>query len=165
ADDEPLPPRAEVRRLVRRALAAAVAELGWPREAVEVTLTLTGDEGIRTLNRRFRDRDRPTDVLSFPLLDAAEVADLRDGRRPPGYPPALPLALGDIVLNLREAVRAAARYGHSPEREIAFLAVHGFLHLLGFDHDRPEAEARMQALTEAALARIGLRRDAAGEER
>lgn len=161
----------EVERLVADLADIVINQLGWNWSSgggesgsgqgclrLELTLTLTGDEQIRQLNRQFRSLDEPTDVLSFPVLTDHDLSLLMAGRRPAGEPPDIPLLLGDIVLNMEEAQRAAARYGHSVQREVGFLFVHGLLHLLGFHHDDSEAEARMNMLTENALQRLGLQR-------
>jgi len=145
--------------LVKAVVRSALEVLGWPLPPVEVSVTLTGDERVHELNREFRGVDRTTDVLSFPLLDPVEIEDLKDGRVPYGYPEDAPVMLGDIVVNVPEARRAAERYGHRFQRELGFLVVHGLLHLLGFDHDHAEGERIMSALTEAALGRLGLSRD------
>lgn len=148
--------------LLRRVLQHALAELALPLP-VGVDLTLGDDDLLLRLNRQFRGRDETTDVLSFPLWDDAELTQIREGRRPVGAAPGEPVPLGDIVINAAEAARAAERYGHSTERELGFLAVHGLLHLLGHDHDRPEREEAMQALTERLLAGVGLRRAQDGD--
>lgn len=96
----------------------------------EVCLTFVGPDRMRTLNRKFRKTDRPTDVLSFPLLST-----VREGRAR-GH-------LGDIVIAPEVAWRQARRLGHGLERELEVLAVHGFLHLLGYEHSpRMEREER-----------------------
>ena len=101
----------------------------------EVSVTLTNDAYIRTLNHQYRQMDRPTDVLSFALNEGAEPeifggSDIN--------------VLGDIVLSVERAEAQAAEYGHSLRREIAFLTVHGMLHLLGYDHLK-EAERLARA--------------------
>lgn len=98
-----------------------------PIEAYEVGLTLTDDPEIQELNRTYRQQDKPTDVLAFAALEAAE----------PLIPELLavePLPLGDIVISLETAQRQAAEAGHSLGQELVWLAAHGFLHLLGWDH-------------------------------
>jgi len=133
-----------LRRVVRGALASADL-----RDAVEVGLLLTGDDRVWRLNRDYRGEDRTTDVLAF-VLEESEVAF-------PRPPDALP-TLGQVVVSYPQAVRQAAEYGHTVEREVAFLVVHGLLHLLGFDHQRPDDEARMLSKQEAIMTSLGLPR-------
>lgn len=155
-----------LRRVVRGALASADL-----RDAVEVGLLLTGDDRVRQLNRDYRGEDRTTDVLAF-ALEESEVAFPRPpdalptlGQVPPDALPslgqspsdALP-SLGQVVVSYPQAVRQAAEYGHTVEREVAFLVVHGLLHLLGFDHQRPDDEARMLSKQEAIMTSLGLPR-------
>lgn len=104
----------------------------------EVSVTFTDNEGIHELNRKFREVDKPTDVLSFPLFDFEGETD---------EPPVDEIMsnLGDIVISLEKAQEQANEYGHSFEREVAFLCVHSMLHLLGYDHetsDEDEVEMR-----------------------
>ena len=123
--------------LVRRAIVATLQYEGVKKDC-EVSVTLTDNEGIRALNRSYRDLDRPTDVLSFPLCE--ESGDV--------------LQLGDIVLSLERAAEQAEEFGHSFERECAFLVVHSTLHLLGYDHETGEEDEldmrkRQTAIVEA----------------
>lgn len=110
----------------------------------EVSVTLTDDAYIRTLNRQYRQMDRPTDVLSFALNEGDEPA-ITGG-------PEINV-LGDIILSVERAKAQAEEYGHSLRREIAFLTVHGMLHLLGYDHieeaERIEMEREQKAVMEA----------------
>lgn len=114
----------------------------------EVSLTVVDDEQIHELNRTYRGVDAPTDILSFAQLEGDELA----------APPGGPVLLGDLVLSAERAVAQAQEYGHSLEREVAFLTCHGLLHLLGYDHETAEAEAEMMGKTEAILADLGLGR-------
>ncbi len=116
-----------LKMLVRRAVLATLAYEHVTGRA-EVSVTFTDDEGIRTLNRRFRQVDAPTDVLSFPLFE--------DG----GGGAEFEHMLGDIVLSLERCRAQAEEFGHSFERECAFLTVHSTLHLLGYDHINSEEE-------------------------
>lgn len=115
----------------------------------EVSVSLVSDEEIRELNRDYRAVDRVTDVLSFAL---------RDGESNYGVVPDELEPLGDIVVSVPTAVRQSQEYGHSVEREIGFLCVHGLLHLLGYDHETESDEAEMTRLQEAVLGRAGLQR-------
>ena len=115
-----------------------------------VSLHLVGDEAIRELNRDYRGTDTHTDVLSFPLHDP-------DGMRfvlPPGQR----VALGDVVVSYPRVQEQAREYGHSEERELAYLVAHGVLHILGYDHEEPDEQARMREREEEALAPLGLTR-------
>lgn len=138
-----------LKMLVRAAIEATLdyEQYGNP---VEVSVTFTDDEDIRKLNRQFRNIDRATDVLSFPLFDYSGEED---------EPPVDELMgmLGDIVLSLETAQRQAAEYGHSFEREAAFLCVHSMLHLLGYDHETgDEDEADMRRRQSEILDGMGL---------
>lgn len=115
----------------------------------EVSVSIVDDQTIHRLNREFRQVDRPTDVLSFPQWEPGEEPSVIAGE---------PIPLGDVVISFARAQEQAVNYGHSLEREMAFLAVHGFLHLLGYDHQNEEEEKRMFSRQEAILAQVGLKR-------
>ncbi|HBT47345.1 MAG TPA: rRNA maturation RNase YbeY [Peptococcaceae bacterium] len=146
-DKEPDP---ALERLLTELLEQAARQEGVPHGA-EVSVTLVNDAEIRRLNRTYRGVDAPTDVLSFPLRDAG------DGE-PPIKGGEEDLLLGDIFISLETAERQAAAYGHSLEREVGFLALHGFLHLLGYDHDTPDREEVMFRRQEEILGKVGLAR-------
>lgn len=132
--------------------AAALAAEGMPPYA-EVSVTLVDDDEIQTLNRDYRGKDAPTDVLSFPIWEPEEIADLR--LHPERYPER-PLLLGDVVISVPTAIRQAEEYGHGVDRELAYLCVHGVLHLLGYDHEEEAARQAMRQREEAILAEAGL---------
>ena len=134
ADGYPITHR--LKMLVR---AAALSTLVYEdmRGVCEVSVTFTDDEGIRALNLQYRGIDKATDVLSFPLTD------YESGEEPPADEPCS--MLGDIVISLERAAAQAEEFGHSFEREVAFLCVHSMLHLLGYDHvtsDEDDADMR-----------------------
>ena len=112
----------------------------------DACLMLTTPEGIRALNRSFRKVDAVTDVLSFPSREGEALAGPEDGY------------LGDVALCVARAEEQAAAYGHSLGRELAFLCVHGALHLLGYDHMEPAQERAMFARQEEILNGMGLTR-------
>ncbi len=116
-------------------------------EDAELSLFLTDDETVHELNRTYRGVDKTTDVLSFSQREG-ENPDLWDN------------LLGDVIISVDQAQRQAVEYGHSMDREVGFLTVHGVLHLLGWDHEEPEDERRMMGKTEDILAAIGLTREA-----
>jgi probable rRNA maturation factor len=138
------------RTAIRRALWAAARSEGLSA-VCEVTVTITDDEKIRYLNHVNRGIDRSTDVLSFPLGEDGNF-DIN--------PETGGVMLGDMVISFPHAVRQAFEYGHSLERECAFLAVHSMLHLLGYDHETGEADERiMNEKTEAILKTAGYARE------
>lgn len=143
------------RGLIRRAINAALKYEKFPFDA-EVSVTLTDNAAIHEMNREYRNVDRPTDVLSFPLMEYDEVRALYESETDPDGEPA---ALGDIVISLEKAEAQAKEYGHSTERETAFLCVHSVLHLLGYDHELgEEQEKEMFSKQEAVLKRMKLTR-------
>lgn len=132
---------AEVDAVVARAANAALTAAGADPDR-EVVILLADDDAVRELNARFRDKDRPTNVLSFPAPDA-----------PPGFPAG---PLGDIVLALGVCTREAAEQGKTVESHLTHLVVHGVLHLMGRDH-MVEAEAEaMEAEERAVLSGLGI---------
>ena len=121
---------------------------------VEVSVLVTDDAALQALNRDYRGEDAPTDVLSFAAEDQSS-----DG---PAFvlPPDAPRYLGDIAISYERVVAQAAEYGHSRERELAYLTAHGVLHLLGYDHELGAAQAAaMRAREEAAMERLGLQHE------
>ncbi len=105
------------------------------RANAEVSVTFTDNAGIRKINKEHRNIDKHTDVLSFPMYERDELSELSYSDT---------ALLGDIVISLERAVEQAEELGNTPLREIAFLAIHSTLHLLGYDHERSEAEDREQ---------------------
>ncbi len=137
--------------LLERAI-ATLLELEQVPGPLEVSVLITDDATLQQFNRDYRSIDAPTDVLSFgDEQSSAFVAN-----------PDLPRYLGDIAISLDRVLAQAADYGHSAERELAFLAIHGALHLLGYDHETSPADAAaMREREEAALDRLGLSREGA----
>lgn len=127
------------------------AEVEGITEDYEVSITLVDNETIREINREYRNKDAVTDVISFALNEEGE-----DELKIIGG--AAEQLLGDIIISIPQASEQAESYGHSFERELAFLAVHGFLHLLGYDHLTEEEEKTMFAKQEDILQAYGLSR-------
>ena len=139
------------RMLIRRCCQAVLQTEGFPEEA-EVSVSFISNEEIKNLNRDFRNVDSVTDVLSFPLGENG-VYDRN--------PESGALLLGDIVISMQKAEQQAELYGHSLQREVAYLTVHSMLHLLGYDHVNGGLEqVRMREREETVLAKLGLTRDA-----
>lgn len=130
-----------------------------PYEA-EVSLTLVDNNRIHDINKEFRDIDRPTDVLSFPMVeydDAGEFAFLED-EDDCFNPETGELMLGDIIISLDKVEEQALAYGHSFTREYAFLIAHSMLHLMGYDHMTDDDAAVMEAKQRAILDNLNITR-------
>jgi len=144
---------ARLESLVRSAAEAAVAESDFPQLAtsersVEISVLLASDEEARTLNARWRGKDRPTNVLSFPQAETCELESLADDGPE--------LILGDVVLAHGVCAREAQERGLPLNDHAAHLVVHGTLHLLGYDHCGEESARDMESREIRALARLGI---------
>ena len=122
---------------------------------VSVSINFVSDEEIQRLNREFRNIDKVTDVLSFPNLNKTPNEKLKKFRKLADFDTNL-LFLCDIVISKNVAKKQAREYGHSLKREVCFLALHGFLHLLGFDHIKEEDEKIMTKLQNKILSEVSL---------
>jgi len=128
-----------------------VAEKENVKEGAEVSVTFVSNEVIQQINREYRGKDKPTDVISFALEELGEEEIEVVGEE-------LPTILGDIIISVEKAKEQAEEYGHSFLREIGFLAVHGFLHLLGYDHMTEQEEKIMFTRQKVLLEQYGLHR-------
>ncbi|WP_204213238.1 rRNA maturation RNase YbeY [Christensenella timonensis] len=144
----------EIRTAIEKALQAAEREAGMP---CCLNIMLTDGEGIRELNREFRGIDKETDVLSFPAYELSGLFAQTAGGIDLEYVDG-DVFLGDIAISLERAQEQAEEYGHSLVREAAFLALHGTLHLLGYDHMSPEEEERMTGRQEEILNSVNIGR-------
>ena len=120
---------------------------------VDVYITLTNNEEIHKLNKEYRDVDRPTDVLSFPMYERDEIAGLKNDTDDE-----IEKILGDIIVSIEKVREQAEEYGHSFERELAYLVTHGMLHLLGYDHMIEEEKAVMRKREEEILETLNITR-------
>ena len=159
-------------KLLHEVIEAAAKYLNLP-EGIELDLSIVSNEEIQVLNRDYRGLDKPTDVLSFALTEvsseydvdfahldltdeAEETEDLEETEFEDEE--AIPQHLGDIIISYPLAQEQAQDYGHSLDRELAFLAVHGFLHLNGYDHQTEEEAQEMFRIQEEVLTTYGLTR-------
>ena len=145
----------KLKRLVKRAITASLDYMGFEKNS-EVSVVFTDNHGIHELNKLHRDIDRPTDVLSFPMLEYDENGDIIEELLE--YGESGKLCLGDIVISLERAKEQSEEYGHSFEREVGFLTVHSMLHLLGYDHMVEEDEKEMFSYQSKILEEMGLNR-------
>jgi len=129
------------------------------KEAAELSVILTDDAYIQNLNLEYRGVDQPTDVLSFAMQEeqpGTPVLDREQMKR--ACPDDLPELLGDIFISVERAAEQAQSYGHSLERELCYLGVHGLMHLLGFDHNQPETAGKMRQAEEEILEKYSIKR-------
>ena len=158
--------------MLHEVIEAAAKYLNLP-EGIELDLSIVSNEEIQVLNRDYRGLDKPTDVLSFALtevtsefdvdfahLDLTEEAEETEDLEETEFEDeeAIPQHLGDIIISYPRAQEQAQDYGHSLDRELAFLAVHGFLHLNGYDHQTEEEAQEMFKIQEEVLTTYGLTR-------
>lgn len=132
--------------IARKVIDYTIEHEDFPYET-EVNLTLTDNEGIHEVNKNFRQIDRPTDVLSFPMLSYEQAGDfsrLEEDYDDNFNPDTGEIMLGDILISVDKVLEQAESYGHSEMREFSFLIVHSMLHLFGYDHMTPEEAAVME---------------------
>lgn len=132
--------------LAREVIEASLDYAGCPYET-EINLLLTENEAIQEMNRNFRGIDRPTDVLSFPMIEYGKPGDFTDleERDECFNPESGELVLGDIVISKEKVLSQAEEFGHSLRREFAFLIAHSMLHLIGYDHIEEEDRLVMES--------------------
>lgn len=151
----------EYEEIAEKVVEAVLDYVGCPYEC-EVNILLTDNEGIRQMNRQARGMDKPTDVLSFPMIpfeeecgfsvveeDIASYFNADSGE----------LMLGDIMISLDRVISQAEQFNHSKKREYAFLIAHSMLHLSGFDHEQEDERIRMEQIQDEILNHIGYTRD------
>ena len=148
----------EAEKLMARSSRAALKKVA-PHWRCSVEVTLTDDQNIAQINGEYRDKPTPTDILSLPLLDMVNGVYEGDIRQEED-PDTGRIPLGDMILSVERARAQAVEFGHSFDRECAYLTVHSMLHLLGYDHERGEEDRRlMRALEEEIMQELGLLRE------
>jgi len=130
-----------------------VLELEGIKHELEIYITLTNNEEIHKINKEYRNVDRPTDVLSFPMYERDEIPNLREKAKNN-----IEEILGDIIISIPKIKEQAEEYGHSYERELAYLTTHGMLHLLGYDHIIEEEKVVMRKHEETVLEKLNILR-------
>lgn len=130
-----------------------VLELEGIKHDLDIYITLTNNEEIHKINKEHRNVDRPTDVLSFPMYEREEISQLREEKKND-----MEEILGDIIISIPKIKEQAEEYGHSYERELAYLTTHGMLHLLGYDHMIDEEKVVMREHEEKVLEKLKILR-------
>lgn len=148
---------AEDRALIQQTIRTVAQQEGLHGE-IEVSVLIADDTTLASLNRDYRGKDAPTDVLSFPADPASPEPSSSEAVHFV-LPPGMPQYLGDIAVSYERVLAQAIDYGHAPQRELAYLIAHAMLHLLGYDHEgSSEAASAMRALEEAVMAILQLHR-------
>lgn len=150
-----------VRFTIKKLLQGALKYLNQPVNDIEMSLSIVSPEEIRRLNNEYRNLDQVTDVLSFPSVDnpKRETFNLSQVAQDSINPETGKLNIGDVIICLERAKEQASEYNHSLKRELCFLALHGALHLLGYDHITPEDEQQMTALQDEILNKMRITRN------
>lgn len=151
----------EYEHIIQRVIEASIDYVDCPYET-QVEVTLVDNARIHEMNLCFREVDRPTDVLSFPMVDYESPGDFSlCEAHPESYFDAGTgeLLLGDIVISVDKVYEQAESYGHSPKRELAFLVAHSMLHLFGYDHMEDSQRIEMERMQEEILTALGFTRD------
>lgn len=147
-------------KVAEAVVSASLEQESFPYEA-EVNLTLTDNKGIHAINKEYRQIDRPTDVLSFPMLSYETPGDfsfLSDENEDDFNPDTGEVMLGDIIISVDKVKEQALEYGHSEKREFAFLITHSMLHLFGYDHREADEAAVMEEHQRKILDALGITR-------
>lgn len=114
-----------------------------------INIILTNPENIRKFNKEYRKMDKSTDVLSFPMFEKNEISNIKNE---------IPEVLGDIIISVQQVEKQAIEYGHAFKRELSYMVVHGFYHLMGYDHMEEEEKAQMRLKEENILEKLNITR-------
>lgn len=159
-DDEDVKISDRLKELASQAVNASLDRLEFDYEC-DISITLTNNEGIQAMNKEFRDIDRPTDVLSFPMIDWPKPCDYHFFENNMRYfvdQDTEGVILGDIVISMDKVIEQAEEFEHSQEREFAFLIVHSMLHLFGYDHMTLKDESIMIEMQKQIMTKINYER-------
>lgn len=143
----------EYEKIIKRVVEQCFKEEGLLDSKLYISITLTNLENIRKINNEFRNIDRETDVLSFPMFEKQELDEMiknKDFKHED--------VLGDIVISIKRVEEQAEEYGHSFEREFSYMLVHGFYHLMGYDHIKEEDKLVMRPKEENVLDKLNIKR-------
>lgn len=145
--------------IIKKVIEQCFKEENLEKSKLYISITLTTPEHIQEINKQYRNVDKATDVLSFPMFEKEEIEEKIKNQNFEHED-----VLGDIVISIEKVRGQAEEYGHSFEREFAYMIVHGFYHLMGYDHIKEEDKIIMRPKEEAVLMKLGIRRDEINEE-
>ena len=143
----------EYEEIIKKVIEQCYKEENLENSKLFITITLTDPENIQRINKEYRNIDKPTDVLSFPMFEKEEL-DKKIANNDFGYED----ILGDIIISIKRVEEQAEEYGHSFERELSYMVVHGFYHLMGYDHIREEDKIKMRPKEEKILQALKIER-------
>jgi len=149
----------EYENIVKKVIEQCFEEENLEDSKLYISITLTTPEHIQEINKQYRNVDKETDVLSFPMFEKEELECKIKNKEFEHED-----VLGDIVISIDKVKRQAEDYGHSFERELSYMIVHGFYHLMGYDHIEEEDKIKMRPKEENVLEKLGIRRDEINEE-
>lgn len=149
----------EYEKIIKKVIEKCFKEEMLENSKLYISITLTTPKHIHEINKQYRDVDKETDVLSFPMFEKNELDD-KIKNQDFEYED----VLGDIVISIEKVEEQAKEYGHSFEREFSYMLVHGFYHLMGYDHIKEEDKIIMRPKEENILNQLGIRRDELNEE-
>ncbi len=145
--------------IIKKVVSQCFKEENLENSKLNISITLTTPENIKKINKEYRNVDNETDVLSFPIFEKDEIDDkiLKNNFEYEDI-------LGDIVISIKRVEEQAEEYGHSFERELSYMIVHGFYHLMGYDHIKDEDKLVMRAKEEKVLTNLGITREEIDEK-
>ena len=149
----------EYEKIVKKVVEQCFKEEKLEDSKLYISITLTTPAHIREINKQYRNIDKETDVLSFPMFEKNELDNKIEKKDFENED-----ILGDIVISLEKVIGQAEEYGHSFERELSYMIVHGFYHLMGYDHIEEEDKVIMRPKEENVLSKLGIRRDEMNEK-
>ncbi len=147
-------PKKEYEKIIEKVLTQCFKEEKLENSKLSITVTITTEEGIQRINREYRNIDKATDVLSFPMFEKDEL-EQKIKKQEYQYED----ILGDIIICIKKVEEQAEEYGHSFERELSYMLVHGFYHLMGYDHIKEEDKLLMRPKEEKILADLIIKRN------
>lgn len=151
---EGIEPKKEYEELIQIVMERCFKEEQLLQANLYIAVTLTTSQNIRTLNQQYRNIDKETDVLSFPMFEKEEIQDIQKQTNHTVHE-----VLGDIVISIARVEEQATEYGHSFERELAYMLVHGFYHLMGYDHIEEKDKLQMRPKEEKILQDLKITRN------
>ena len=149
-----IPNNTEYENTINKVVQECFKEEKLEKSKLIITITLTNNENIQKINKEYRNIDRATDVLSFPMFERNELVEKIEKNKFPCED-----VLGELIISIEKVEEQAKEYGHSFERELAYMTVHGFYHLMGYDHMEDNEKKEMREKEDVILKRLNITRE------